>query len=177
MEKNAFELDSLGCGTYEFTVGYPNIVEPYTRGLTITYNNGGVEQAWSGNGKFNVIVLGGLPTGKNFVTQGPDEITMVLRDPPGTGSSTTWSKGTSVSITKGRTVEPHASESINASIYAGVETATGEGLGFMVIQDLEALATINAGAEISTSFANMKSTTMTTTTHVQPAPMSQTAPQ
>lgn len=164
MEKNAFELDSLGYGTYQFTVGYPNIVEPYTRGLTITYNNSGVEQEWSGNGKFKVIVLGGLPTGKNFVTQGPDEITMVLRDPPGTGSSTTWSKGTSVSITKGRTVEPHASESINASIYAGVETATGEGLGFMVIQDLEALATINAGAEISTSFANMKSTTMTTTT-------------
>ena len=73
---------------YQFTVGYPNVQAPYTRGLTITYDVDGTEKSWSGNSTFKAFILGGLPTGNNFVTQGPDEILMVLRDAPGTGSST-----------------------------------------------------------------------------------------
>lgn len=30
------QLDSLGNVRYRFVVGYPNIVKPYTRGLTMT---------------------------------------------------------------------------------------------------------------------------------------------
>lgn len=169
MESNTFELDSLGLGEYEFTVGYPNIQEPYTRGLTITYNNNGAEQNWEGNAyegnehPFAAIILGALPTGNNFVTQGPDEIAMVLRDPPGTASSATWSKGSTRSVTKGRTVDVHSETSVSAKIYAGVETATAEGIGFMVIQDLESTATINVGAELNLSFSNMKNWTTTVT--------------
>ncbi|MGX8696985.1 MAG: hypothetical protein ACSW8D_11405, partial [Prevotella sp.] len=169
MEDNTFELDSLGLGEYEFTVGYPNVQEPYTRGLTITYNNNGAEQNWEGNAyegnpnPFAAYILGALPTGNNFVTQGPDEIAMVLRDPPGTGSSATWSKGSTKSVTKGRTVDVHSETSANAKIYAGVETETGEGIGFMVIQDLESTATISAGAELNLSFSNMKNSTTTIT--------------
>ena len=164
LEKNTFELDSLGCGTYEFTVGYPNIQAPYTRGLTITYGDEGNEMSWSGNSTFKAFILGSLPMGNNFVTQGPDEILMVLRDPPGTGSSATWTQGTTVTVTKGRTVEPHSNTELNASIYAGVEQATGEGIGFMVIQDLNSKATIKAGAEVNLSYSNMKNTTTTVTT-------------
>ena len=169
MEDNTFELDSLGLGEYEFTVGYPNIQEPYTRGLTITYNNNGAEQDWEGNAyegnpnPFAAYILGALPTGNNFVTQGPDEIAMVLRDPPGTGSSATWSKGSTKSVTKGRTVDVHSETSVSGKIYAGVETETGEGIGFMVIQDLESTATITAGAELNLSFSNMKNHTTTIT--------------
>ena len=161
---DSFELDSLGQATYQFTVGYPNIQEPYTRGLSISYDNAGTEMSWDGNANFKAIVLGALPTGNNFVTQGPDEILMVLRDPPGTGSSATWSKGTSVSTMKSRTVEPHSNTSVNATIYAGVKQDTGQGVGFMVIQELESKVNISVGAEVNASFANMKNKTTTVTT-------------
>ena len=163
MKDDVLELDSAGRATYQFTVGYPNIQQPYTRGLSITYEIGGIEKSWSGNGTFKAIVLGGLPTGNNFVTEGPDEILMVLRDPPGTGSSATWSKGSSVATSKSRTVEPHSETSINTTIYAGVEQATAEGIGFMVIQDLESKVNIEAGAEINAKWANTAGTTTTVT--------------
>ena len=160
---NTFELDDNGEAIYQFTVGYPNIQSPYTRGLTITYDNSGTQMVWDGNSTFKAVVLGGLPSGNNFVTQGPDEVLMVLRDPPGTGSSATWSKGTTVTTTKSRTVEPHTNTELNTTIYAGVEQATAEGVGFMVIQELESKVNINAGAEINASFANMKSKTTSVT--------------
>ena len=164
VQDDSFELDSLGQADYQFTVGYPNIQEPYTRGLSISYDNAGTQMSWDGNANFKAIILGGLPTGNNFVTQGPDEIMMVLRDPPGTGSSATWSKGTTVTTMKSRTVEPHSNTSVNATIYAGVEQATAEGIGFMVIQDLDSKVNISAGAEVNASFANMKNKTTSVTT-------------
>ncbi len=162
-EDNSFELDSLGCATYEFIAGYPNIQEPYTRGLNITYENGGATVSWEKNDDFKAVVLGGLPTGNNFVTEGPDGVLMVLRDPPGTGSSATWSKGSSVSITKGRTVEPHGEVSGMATVYCGPKTTVGEGLGFLVMQDMDSKANLGVGFETSFSFSNMKNSTTTVT--------------
>ncbi|WP_162164197.1 LamG domain-containing protein [Xylanibacter brevis] len=163
MKDDELELDSVGQATYQFTVGYPNIQSPYTRGLSISYEIGGIEKSWSGNNSFKAIVLGGLPTGNNFVTEGPDEILMVLRDPPGTGSSATWSRGSSVSKSKSVTVEPHSETSVNTTIYAGVEQATAEGIGFMVIQDLESKVNIEAGAEVNVKWGNTHGTTTTIT--------------
>ena len=164
MVDDMLELNDNGKAVYRFTVGFPNIQAPYTRGLSISYNNNGTEMEWSGNGKFKAIVLGGLPTGNNFVTQGPDEVLMVLRDPPGTGSSTTWSKGTTISKTKTTTSEYNNETGVNTTIYAGVETATGAGVGFMVISDLESKVNIKAGAEYSASRTTGNTTVSTTTT-------------
>ena len=163
VEDNTFELDSLGMATYQFTAGYPNIQEPYTRGITISYENNGAIQNWSGNAAKFAIVLGALPTGNNFVTQGPDEITMVLRDPPGTNSSATWTKGSTHITSKSWSVSPHSETSAKAKIYAGVEQATAEGIGFMVIQDLDSKATITAGAELNVSYEKAFNNTTTTT--------------
>ena len=171
MENNTFELDSLGLAEYEFTVGYPNIQEPYTRGLTITYNNNGAEQDWEGNAyqgnenPFQAIILGALPTGNNFVTQGPDHIAMVLRDPPGTGSSATWKQGSTITTSSTSSVSIHSDTSLGTKIYAGVETGTAEGIGFMVIQNLESKATISIGAELNQEFTKQsnKTTTITAT--------------
>ena len=163
VEDNTFELDSLGKATYEFTAGYPNIQEPYTRGITISYENNGAVQNWSGNAAKFAIVLGALPTGNNFVTQGPDEITMVLRDPPGTNSSATWTKGSTSITSKSWSVSPHSETSGTAKIYAGTKTKTGEGVGFMVIQDLESRATISIGGELNVSYEKAFNNTTTTT--------------
>ena len=109
-------------------------------------------------------MLGGLPTGNNFVTQGPDEVLMVLRDPPGTGSQTTWSKGTTISNTKTTTSEYNNETGVNSTIYAGVETATGAGVGFMVISDLESRVNIKAGAEYSATRTSGNTTSWSVTT-------------
>ena len=158
------ELDDNGKAIYQFTAGFPNIQDPYTRGLSISYDNNGTEKSWSGNNKFKVIVLGGLPTGNNFVTKGPNEVLMVLRDPPGTGSQTTWSKGTTVSHTTTTSSEYNNSTGINTTWYLGVETKTGAGVGFMVIQDLESKCNIKAGAEYTATRTSGNTTVKTTTT-------------
>lgn len=152
MKDDAFELGDDGKAVYQFTVGYPNIQAPYTRGLSISYNNAGVEVPWSQNGTFQAIVLGALPTGYNFVTQGPDEITMILRDPPGSNSYATFTQGSVSTTTKSLEYNLNINSNTQAKIYAGIETSTATGVGFMVIQDIENKATVTQGTEISFNF-------------------------
>ena len=139
-------LDDDGKAMYRFTVGFPNIMEPYTRGLSITYDNNGTQMSWSGNESFKVIVLGGMPTGNNFVTQGPDEVLMVLRDPPGSNSNTTWTKGSSVSLTQSSTATFKDNTELKTTLAFGVEVETGTGVGFMMISSMTAKDNLTVGA-------------------------------
>ena len=93
LKSNQIKLDSVGCAAYKWKAGLPNVAYPYTRTISMTYDIEGKEYQWSGNGMTGII-LGDLPTGNNFVTSGPDKLDMILRDPPGTGSSAEWSTGT-----------------------------------------------------------------------------------
>ena len=79
-------LDENGRGTYTWRAGLPNIVSPYTRSITVEYINNGNKAKWEHSG-FQGIILGEMPSGNNFVTSGPDDIFMVLRDPAGSASS------------------------------------------------------------------------------------------
>lgn len=93
LKTSTIELDSLGMFTYTWMAGLPNITEPYTRSIQFYYDADGQTKEWRPNG-LEAVILGSLPTGNNFVTQGPDMIDMVLRDPPGTNSYASWTKGT-----------------------------------------------------------------------------------
>ena len=95
LKSNQMELNDEGYGTYTWYAGLPNITEPYTRTINISYDIDGRTYQWTGNGMTGII-LGEMPTGNNFVTEGPDELLMILRDPPGSSSSAEWSTGTSV---------------------------------------------------------------------------------
>ena len=158
------ELNDKGKAVYQFTVGFPNIQEPYTRGLSISYDNDGTEMPWSGNGTFQAIVLGGLPTGNNFVTQGPDEVFMVLRDPPGSHSQTVWSKGTSISSNDSFTNEFHSNYEMGTTVYAGVKDYSGVGGVFIVINEVEAVANLNVGVQYNAQRTDVDSHTTTVTT-------------
>ena len=92
LKENQLTLDSLGCATYKWMAGYPNITSPYTRTISMNYKIGDRTYDWDDNG-MEGIILGELPTGNNFVTEGPDRPLMVLRDPPGTNSFTEWTSG------------------------------------------------------------------------------------
>ncbi|MGX8697919.1 MAG: hypothetical protein ACSW8D_16180, partial [Prevotella sp.] len=98
LKSNQIALDDNGSGTYTWFAGYPNIAGDFTRTISMTYDIGGRSYQWSGSG-LKGIVLGDLPTGNNFITSGPDRLTMILRDPPGSDSSAEWSSGTSVAET------------------------------------------------------------------------------
>lgn len=93
LKSNQLRLDSLGCATYQWTAGMPNISTPYTRTISISYNIGDCTHLWR-DGGLTGIVLGDMPTGNNFVTSGPDMLQMILRDPPGSKSSAEWTSGT-----------------------------------------------------------------------------------
>ncbi|GEM_PF-2748154 len=100
------ELDTVGRGVYAFDTGIPRITAPYTLNMKVTYTVAGVNYEWKApgfaDGKFKAYLLGQKTNGNNFITAGPDELTMVLRDPPGSRSYMSWTKGTSHTYTKKR---------------------------------------------------------------------------
>ncbi len=135
----SFELDENGKALYQFQVGFPNIQEPFTRSISISYDNNGTEMGWSENGKFQAIVLGDVPTGNNFVTAGPDKVIMVLRDPPGSNSSTVWKKGATLTTTY--TYQSVHDNQLGGTVRLkfGVKEEFGAGAGAMVITSLKSV--------------------------------------
>ena len=103
LEENQIMLDEKGEALYTWKAGYANITAPYSRNISMTYEVGGQVNSWIWNGKeyLEGVILGSLPTGSNFVTQGPDKLLMILRDPPGSGSSAEWTSGTVTAYEKG----------------------------------------------------------------------------
>ena len=93
LEEGQLYLDSLGQAEYTFVVGFPNLTAPYTYGLNIKYNIDGKEYLWNDK-PLEAIILGNIPGGNQFVTGGPDVVTMILRDPPGSHSSSYFEEGT-----------------------------------------------------------------------------------
>ncbi len=129
LKKNQLVLDVNGRNEFTFTTGGPNITKPYTRQLSMsiernnrTYNFDGV----------NAIVLGSLTTGTNFVTLGPDKVAMVLRDPPGSGSKTTWTTGSVKTKMKSTAHGFYGDEKMTVNFTSGLEVETHVGLGTLV---------------------------------------------
>ena len=129
MTDNTLTLDSLGKATYVWRAGLPNITAPYSRTISMFYDIDGRTYGWSGNG-MSGIILGSLSTGSNFVTSGPDLVDMILRDPPGTGSSAEWTSGTIYSETRSSGgVWTFDTEEIGTyKIGADLQTVTGVGV-------------------------------------------------
>ena len=98
LKSNQLQLDDNGKATYIWKAGLPNIAEPYSRTISMTYEIDGRNYQWSGSGMAGII-LGELGTGNNFVTTGPQKLEMILRDPPGTNSFTEWKTGSATTKT------------------------------------------------------------------------------
>ncbi len=164
LKTNTIELDSLGTFTYTWVAGLPNITEPYTRAIQFYYDADGATKQWKPQG-LEGVVLGSLPTGNNFVTQGPDVIDMVLRDPPGTCSNASWTKGTTHTQFKSygnvwnskNTLATKAKLGLNVTIQSG-------GIGFMIETKNEVKHDSEAGLIVSTEGENATSWTRSLTT-------------
>jgi len=89
LQNNQLKLDSLGTAKYRWLAGFPNLAPPFTRAMNIFTKVGGKTYGWQSEA-FYGVVFGSITTGNNFVTTGPDNVVMVLRDPPGGSSSAYW---------------------------------------------------------------------------------------
>lgn len=166
LEENQIELDSLGKATYSFIVGFPNIVEPYTRGLSISYETNGQVLNWDGNDTFQAYVLGELPSGNNFVTSGPDQVQMILRDPPGTASSSFWEAGTTFTTVEKNGGSFITNNEIITTTHAGAEAITIAGTPAVgVITEAQSRADVEVGLNMNINISKYgeKTTQFTTT--------------
>ena len=153
MVNNTLVLDSVGHATYMWKAGLPNITAPYKRTISMSYDINDRAYMWDpagdGTNMQEGIILGFLPTGNNFVTEGPTLLQMILRDPPGTASSAQWTTGTVKSkySYKGNTVV--TDNSLELVSHWGNKTSLGSGIGFIVMTDVENKWDAGLGVKIS----------------------------
>lgn len=165
---NQLQLDSLGQATYTWMAGLPNIIAPYTRDLTISFNHNDRDYIWSGynaHEKLTGIVLGSLPTGSNFITEGPDEVFMILRDPPGSNSQAYWEKGLTETHVTDNAGTFTTTETFTTLTKFGVDVSTITGTpGFGVISNVEATNELEVGIQANYTHTSSTQTTKTLTT-------------
>ena len=149
LKSNQLVLDSLGLATYVWKAGYPNICDPYTRTISISYDIDNRTYHWNDGTPITGIVLGSLPTGNNFITAGPDLLDMVLRDPPGTKSKTEWTSGTVTSVSHSTGSVWNSENSVETKTKLGAEVQTATGIGVAIIEDLKSKVDLTVGAKVT----------------------------
>jgi hypothetical protein len=125
---------------YKFRGGMPNTdaAAGYKRTIDLKYRLNGTDYTLT-NYKTDGIILGGESDGtQSFVTAGPQLPDFVLRDPPGSGSSATIEKGSTLSFTK----------SLSTGINLGYEEAITVKSGVSILSTILAGPAIKATAEV-----------------------------
>ncbi len=148
LQSNQLQLDSLGYAYYKWKAGLPNITDPFTRTISINYEVAGHTYQWDG-GPLTGLILGALPTGNNFVTAGPDLLDMILRDPPGTGSSAEWSTGTVITESHSRGGVWSSNTNIQTISKLGKSITTVSGIGVAKVNDIESRFDLKIGTQVN----------------------------
>jgi len=177
-----YQVNKQGVVKYKFNAGLPNIttggIGDYLKTMAIvakTGQNNSIITNWYPGGSglydwltpgatFRAYVLGGMPTGNNFVTMGPSKIDMILRDPPGSGSYSYFESGKSVSKTSTFDYSNGNSGSESVTMLLGAKTETFAGIGAGVIIEAEVTNDVAIGVEHEETWLNSNTTTTTVTT-------------
>jgi hypothetical protein len=150
--------------TYTFKGGLVNtdVGTSFRRTMSAVYRLNGTDYAIPGF-KTTGIVLGGASDGsQGVITQGPDKVDFILRDPPGSGSSATLQKGSEVSIKQKNAGVISSDTKIDLLVKAGAKFALGGGiLGPAVETNIEAetggrvhvVVSSTNGKELTTTYA------------------------
>lgn len=173
-DKVTLELNDKGKVAYGFRAGLPNrdidqvnAANSFTRVMNITAfsgNDGAIKTIFREGDPFRGIILGSQPTGNNFVTTGPNIVDYILRDPPGSNSSASLAKGTTITRSESFTTSDtnESGESLEISYGLGITTFVGLGAG--VINEVDDKASADGSFSQSTTFTNTTESTTTTTT-------------
>ncbi len=158
---------------YDFVGGFPNPTMDNTSpelSFTKTFEvhsytgvNGSMQSQWPKNEPFRAYVFGGIPTGQNFITQGPDQLDFVLRDPPGSNSAASFEKGFTVTNTVSNSFDNSASMNTSLNVDLGWEVTTFIGFGAGIINTTEQVANVEAGIGFESSYSGGHSSEQSTT--------------
>jgi hypothetical protein len=154
-------LDKDGHATLRWTVGAPNIVSPFTRQFNITLKR---DDRTYESFRMDAIVLGTLTTGNNFVTQGPDKVMFILRDPYGAHSKTTLKKGTVKTVSKYYTYQRSGEHSLIVDWLGGVDVVTANGFGVAIINSSNVMTDLTSGIKANWKYTHKQDTIFQTTT-------------
>ena len=136
-------LDTNGEASYQWSVGLPNTQSPFTRNFSITMERNDRTYVPFA---MNAIVLGDLPEGNNFVTQGPDIVQFVLRDPYGAKSKTTLKRAQITARTKMDSHKAKGNHQLVVQTIGGAKITLAEGgVGIMLITAQQITADLNLG--------------------------------
>lgn len=163
LKKNELQLSADGIQKWDWTAGAPNIIAPYTRNLSASFERHGRTYVWN---DLNAMVLGELSQGNNFVTEGPDRPLMVLRDPPGAKSKSTWKTGTTTAKVRTRVIGWTTNEALVMNNGWGVDFTTASGSPiFMLVSKYKTKATLDVKiqhkGELTRKHEEVWSTTVT----------------
>jgi hypothetical protein len=130
-----------GVAIYTFTCGEPNnatnpIVNlSYTKYMqVVVVPDGAASVVWKPNPliisapNYHAFVYGQKITGTGVSTQGPEKVDFILRDPPGSGSSSKWGSGTTVSKTTSYSKAFSQEAETTTSILLGKKALIGIGV-------------------------------------------------
>lgn len=165
-----FALNSVGELDYTFSGGLPNTttggIGDFQKSMTVkvfTGKNGSIVSNWPSDGNgFKGYILGGMPTGNNFVTTGPNVVNMIIRDPHGSNSYAYYEAGTSSSTEISYEVEN--GEDVDSKITAsmGQEVITFAGVGAGVIIETKSDYDLSVGIQQSTTWTDNNTSIVTT---------------
>ncbi|MGO4904523.1 LamG-like jellyroll fold domain-containing protein [Flavobacterium sp. W20_MBD1_R3] len=148
--------------TYSFKGGTPNTdaATGFKRTIDLKFRSNGVDYPLTGYNK-DGILFGGVADGsQTFVTAGPELPDIILRDPPGSGSSATIEKGSSFSFSKENTSSSSNGTDLNTTVSLGFKMSVGGGLAGPVMET-ESTNDLTTGVSTQQSSSNGKSVSTT----------------
>ncbi|PBQ32691.1 hypothetical protein CNR22_13210 [Sphingobacteriaceae bacterium] len=159
-----------GVAIYTFVCGEPNNATnalfpalDYTKDIQMVLVPGGAASVvWRPNAvpnsDYHAYVYGQKITGTGVSTQGPEKVDFILRDPPGSGSSSKWGTGTTVSNVSSYSRGVSQESETTVSVLLGKRALTG------ALAYYEAIEVDNtAGLGFSNTYAKTKDNTYTET--------------
>lgn len=158
------EEDSLNASIvyYTFKAGLANtdVGTNFQRSMTATYRNNGIDYPITGF-KTTGIILGGASDGsQGVITAGPDLVDIILRDPPGSGSSATIEKGSTVSIKQSNAGVISSETQMDIVVDMGVKMLIG---GSILGPAIETAAENEYGTRLKGSISSKNGKDVTTT--------------
>jgi len=147
---------------YKFKGGMPSISPPFTRTLNLKYRINGIDYEAENYLKEGIILGGQSDGSQTFLTAAPDVPDIILRDPPGSNSSTTIEKGESITFSTQAGVQASGGLKESLKISHGMILETGGGLVGPVVKS-ETINNTVVDFSVKTSSKEAKGLTKTYT--------------
>ncbi len=165
------ELDEQGTAKYTFVGGLPDLTTAQNQ-ISATVQIGNFSYYWNrGSDPVTAWHLGEKSTGTDFMTSGPNEIDMVLHDPPGSSSYSYIEKGSKMSSTTTTSVDNEVLKELNATLdfgaeitmFVGVWGGFGGGVMAGVVETAETKLDVKTGIKSEQKWNKSNEKTKTTT--------------